>query len=289
MGEWLKVWIIIKKVLFFKLFIINQTPITIVSITLFLLVLFGLFYISNKIVSLCVKVIPKKRFDDNAVYIISKIVRYILLTLSFVFSLQLIGISLTSMAVMFGFLSVGIGFGLKNITSNFISGIVLLFEQPIKVGDLISINNVEGYVKDIKIRSTIIQTMDDRTIIVPNSYFIESEVTNWSYASQSLRIKINIGVSYDSDLQLVLDALYEVAKEHPDVLKEPEPYIRFVEFGDSALNLFLAVWVKNSDDYYRVKSELHCSIVNKFRKNKIEIPFPQRDLHIKNKLSGGRK
>lgn len=275
-----EIWQHIVNIFSFKLVNIGSTPLTLSSICLFLLVLFGLLYVSHKITLFLEKKLPRKRLNDNAIYIASKLIRYVLFSLSIIVSIQIIGISLTSLAVIFGFLSVGIGFGLQNITSNFISGVVLLFEQPIKIGDHISVDDVDGYVKEIKIRSTTIQTLDERTIIIPNSHFIESKVTNWSYGSQRLRIKVNIGVSYDSDLDLVMRSLLEVAAEHPDVLDDPKPVVRFVEFGDSSWNLFLAGYVNSISDYYSVTSDLHCSIVHKFRENNIDIPFPQRDLRI---------
>jgi len=186
--------------------------------------------------------------------------------------------------VVFGFLSVGIGFGLQNITSNFISGLILLFERPIKIGDRVTVGGTEGDVVEIKMRSTVIRSLENISIIVPNSEFVSAQVVNWSHGDKKVRIGINVGVSYQSDLDTVLRTLREVADEHKDVLKTPEPFVRLREFGDSSWNMFMGAWISEPENFYRVRSDLNCAIVRKFRENRVEIPFPQRDLHIRSPL-----
>jgi len=197
-----------------------------------------------------------------------------------VVAFQFVGINLSGLAVIFGLLSVGIGFGLQNVTSNFVAGLILLFERPIKIGDRVSVGDTEGDVCDINIRSTTISTLDNVTIIVPNSEFVSNNVVNWSHGDTKIRLNCEVGVSYNSDLDTVLRCLQEVAEEHPKVLDKPRPDVIFRSFGDSAWNMELRAWVKNPKIHHIVRSEINCAIVRKFRENDIEIPFPQRDLHL---------
>ena len=193
---------------------------------------------------------------------------------------QFIDIDLSGVAVIFGFLSVGIGFGMQNLTSNFISGLILLFEQHIQVGDRVTVGDTEGNVVEINIRSTTIRSLNNIALIVPNSEFIQSTVTNWSHGDPKTRLEIDIGVSYDSDLDLVIQSLLAVANEHSLLLKDPAPNVWFTSFGDSAWNLQLLVWVDSPKVRRQVTSEINCAIVRKFREHNIESPFPQRDLHV---------
>jgi small-conductance mechanosensitive channel len=213
-----------------------------------------------------------------------RIGHYIVMIIGTIFAFQFVGIDLSGLAVIAGLLSVGIGFGLQNITSNFMSGIILLFERPIKVGDRITVGDVVGDVMAINMRSTTVQTLNNITIIVPNSEFVSSTVTNWSHGDPKVRVDIEVGVSYGSDLDTVLESLKEVAEEHPDVLKNPEPDVLLSEFGDSSWNMILRVWIPSPKKYYVFQSEINCNIVRKFREKNIEIPFPQRDLHVRSPL-----
>jgi small-conductance mechanosensitive channel len=197
---------------------------------------------------------------------------------------QFVGIDLSGLAVIFGLLSVGIGFGLQNVTSNFVAGLILLFERPIKIGDRVSIGDTEGDITAINMRATTIRSLRNITIIVPNSEFISQQVVNWSHGDPKVRLDVEVGVSYQSDLDMVLQCLEEVARESPDVLKEPAPEVIFLNFGDSSWNMQLRVWLANPYDYYRIRSLLNQAIVRKFRENQVEIPFPQRDLHVRSSI-----
>ncbi|HYT56414.1 MAG TPA: mechanosensitive ion channel domain-containing protein, partial [Verrucomicrobiae bacterium] len=194
------------------------------------------------------------------------------------------GIDLTGLAIILGFLSVGIGFGLQNITSNFVAGLILLLERPIKVGDRIMVGNQEGDVVEINMRSTTIRTLNNVAVIVPNSEFVSSKVENWSYGDETVRVDVNVGVSYESDLETVIRSLREVAAEHPQVLKNPAPDVLHTGFGDSAWNMRLRIWLEDSQRHLEVHSEINCAIVRKFQQNRVEIPFPQRDLHVRSPL-----
>ena len=210
------------------------------------------------------------------------IARFIFLFIGTIVIIQGAGIDLSSLSLLAGALGVGIGFGLQNITDNFISGIIILFEKPIKVGDRIEVGDVEGDVTNISVRATTVLTNDNISIIVPNSEFISSRVINWSHNDRNVRYRVPLGVSYNEDPKIVEEILLSVADENPHVLKTPKPYVFFDEFGDSSLNFTLAIWTSSHTDKPRIlKSELYFSIFEKFREKGIEIPFPQRDLHIK--------
>jgi small-conductance mechanosensitive channel len=186
------------------------------------------------------------------------------------------------LAVIAGALGVGIGFGLQNIVSNFVSGLILLTERPIQIGARVDVGGTMGDVIRIGARSTTIVTNDNITIIVPNSEFITGRVINWSIGDPKVRFRIPIGVSYGSDPRVVERLLIEVAEANPHVLKNPEPTVRFVECADSSLNFELRVW--SVDMVTRpgaLRSELNFAIWDKFKQHGIEIPFPQRDLHLK--------
>ena len=276
---------ILKGVLQFKLFTLNQTPVTLMSLVIFLIIFMFLLILSGYLSRLLrSRVLPKFHLEESIIYNISRVFYYAFLVMSTAFSFQFIGIDFSGLVVVFGFLSVGIGFGLQNITSNFISGLILLFERPIKIGDRVTVGGTEGDVVEIKMRSTVIRSLDNISIIVPNSEFVSAQVINWSHGDKKVRIGINVGVSYQSDLDTVLRTLREVADEHGEILKNPQPFVRLKEFGDSSWNMFLGVWIDDPSDYYRIRSDLNCAIVRKFRENGVEIPFPQRDLHIRSPL-----
>lgn len=269
----------------FTLFTINRTPITLSSVFLFLIVL-AITYFFAKFTNFFILRRLLKRFnvDEGLRFTLQRINFYTLMLIGVIIAFQFIGIDLSGLAVIFGMLSVGIGFGLQNITSNFVSGIILLLERPIKIGDRVMVGDTEGDVLDINIRSTTISSLNNVSIIVPNSDFISSKVINWSHGDPKVRITIDVGVSYDSDLDLVLHTLREVADEHPNVLKRPEPDVLFLSFGDSAWNLRLRVWLPNPKNHHKIRSELNIAIVRKFRERNIEIPFPQQDLHVRSSV-----
>lgn len=269
----------------FKLFTLKQTPITVMSVVMFFGFLVGLILIAKYVTRLVVtRLLPKFHLDSSTNYTIGRILYYSMIVVSAIFSFQFVGIDFSGLLVVFGFLSVGIGFGLQNITSNFISGLILLFERPIKIGDRVTVGDTEGDVIEIRMRSTVIQTLNNIAIIVPNSELVSSQVVNWSHGDRKVRLGVKVGVSYQSDLDTVLRCLKEVATEHKETLDTPEPFVRLMEFGDSSWNMFLGAWIAGPENYYRILSDLNCEIVRKFRERGVEIPFPQRDLHIRSPL-----
>jgi small-conductance mechanosensitive channel len=276
---------VIHEIMSFKLFEINQTVITLTSLIVFSLV-FGAFTVLSRIVRRVLggQVFPRLSVDEGTQYTLSRIIHYIVMIIGAVVAFQFVGIDLTGLAVVLGFLSVGIGFGLQNVTSNFVAGLILLFERPIKVGDRVTVGDKEGDVIEINIRSTTIRTLNNIAVIVPNSEFISATVVNWSYGDQRVRLEVDVGVSYGSDLETVLRTLKEIATQHGEILQVPAPEVLHMGFGDSAWNMRLRVWISRPQHHLQIRSEVNCAIVKKFRDNGIEIPFPQRDLHVRSPL-----
>ncbi|MCA1994006.1 MAG: mechanosensitive ion channel, partial [Coleofasciculus sp. S288] len=195
--------------------------------------------------------------------------------------LQIWGLDVRSLAILASVLGVGIGFGVQNITNNLISGLIITLERPIQVGDFVKVGELVGTVERIGARSTEIRTLDQVAIIVPNSRFLETEVINWSHGDPVSRLKLTVPVAYGSDIKKVQAALLEAAKNHPEVLVRPQPQVWFQGFGDCALNFDLLVWTGEPHKQYRVKSDLYYRIEASLRRYGIEVPFPQRDLHVR--------
>jgi small-conductance mechanosensitive channel len=269
----------------YKLFEINRTPVTLSSVIMFVIVI-TVFFLFSRLLQRVLKdkILTRFRIDPGTQYTLFRISHYIIMIIGCLFAFQFIGIDLSGLAVIVGLLSVGIGFGLQNVTSNFISGFILLFERPIKIGDRITVGHTEGDVIAINMRSTTIRPLNNISIIVPNTEFISSQVINWSHGDPKVRLVVQVGVSYNSDLDAVIQALREVAEESPHVLKHPEPDILFSGFGDSSWNMELRVWLQDPKNYYPIRSEINCAIVHKFRQHGIEIPYPQRDLHVRSPM-----
>jgi small-conductance mechanosensitive channel len=266
----------------YKLFEINRTPVTLSSLVMFVVVITVFFSVSRVLQNLLRnKILAHFRIDKGTQFTMSRISHYLVMIVGLVVAFQFIGIDLSGLAVILGLLSVGIGFGLQNITSNFIAGIILLFERPIKIGDRVTVGRTEGDVVAINMRSTTVQSLNNIAIIVPNSEFISTQVINWSHGDPKVRLVVEVGVSYSSDLDLVIRALREVADESPDVLKAPDPDVLLSSFGDSACKMELRVWLPDPYRYYLIRSGINCAIVRKFKQLGIEIPFPQRDLTIR--------
>jgi len=269
----------------FQLFEINQTPITVKSVVLFFGV-FIIFFLASRIITRGIVGRILRRFEIEAGirFTMRRVTHYVVMIIGTLVAFQFIGIDLSGLAVIFGLLSVGIGFGLQNVTSNFISGIILLFERPITVGDRVTVGEVEGDVLSINMRSTTIRSINNISIIVPNTEFVASQVTNWSHGDPKIRLMIDVGVSYNSDPDLVVNTLREVAAGHRAVLKSPAPDVLLSSFGDSAWNMILLAWIDDPKSHAMIRSEINCEIVRRFRDKKIEIPFPQRDLHLRSPL-----
>jgi len=212
---------------------------------------------------------------------ITRLVHYSILVIGLMVLMKLLGFKFGDIAIIGGALGVGIGFGLKEIVNNFVSGLILLFERPVKVGDIIVVGQDMGEVTALGLRATTVQTFDNAEIVIPNAELITCSVTNWTLAEKRVRVKVPIGVAYGTDIPKVLEILLSCANSNPTVLTQPPPSALFTAFGDSSLNFVLRAWVSDFNDSYRVRSELNQDIENEFQMAGIEIPFPQRDLHLK--------
>ena len=226
-------------------------------------------------------VYKKMYLDESVQYTFSVAIKYFMLIIGMFVGLTALGVELAALTVFAGTVGIGIGFGLQDIAKNFVSGIVMLVERPVKVGDYIEVNNLPGKVRAIKARSTVVDTFDNISVIVPNADFMNQKVINWSYSDKITRVKISVGVVYGSDTELVKDSLMEAAKSHGRVLLNPEPYVWFENFGDSSLNFKLHIWTDEPENRFTLKSDLHYMIDKVFRERKITIAFPQRDVHFK--------
>jgi len=220
--------------------------------------------------------------EEGALYSISVIAQYVIGFIAFVVIIQAAGIDLSTLTVIFGALGIGIGFGLQSIINNFVSGLVILIERPVKVGDRVEIGNLEGDITEIALRATTVMTNEGIAVIVPNSHLVSQQVVNRSLQDRRIRFKIPVGVDYRSDPEQVRRVLLEVAAAHPGVIKHPEPRVIFEAFGESSLNFFLWVW---THDYinrpFIFRSEMNFAIHAAFKEAGIQVPFPQRDIHIK--------
>ena len=252
-----------------------------------LLILFASVIIVERIVQkqLIRRFLCRTKLQPSLQFGLSRIIGYTLIAVGFYVAFQLVGVDLSSLAIIAASLGVGIGFGLQNIINNLVSGIIILAERPISIGDRIEVAGVAGRVTKIQLRSTTVVTNDNITMIVPNADFISNTVTNWSHGDPKVRIRVPVGVAYGSDLKLLQGLLLEAAAEHPKALGDPSPVVLFTEFGDNSLNFELGVWTQEmTATPIHFTSEMNFIIEQKLRDNDIEIPFPQRDLHIRSGL-----
>ncbi len=272
----------IKNFLDYKIFTLGNNEITFWKLTFFIFSIVFLIVGVNIVTRLLKnKVLPKGNLDLGMRYSIANLVRLFLITIGIIIIISTSGVDMSVLTILFGTLGIGIGFGLQSVFSNFISGIIILIERPVKVGDRIEIGDTSGDVIDISFRATTILTNDNINIIVPNSDFINKEVINWSHNDKVVRFKIPIGVSYLSDVRLVEKLLLEVAHENEDVHKEINSVVRFINFGDSSLNFELRIWTTTLiHKQGKITSDLNFAILEKLLQNNIVIPFPQRDVHI---------
>lgn len=249
------------------------------------LILLALFaFIVARLLSEGIKrsLLVRMGLDRGSREAISTIISYIFATFGCIFVLQGAGINLTSLTVLAGVVGIGFGFGLQNLASNFISGLTLLFEQQIRVGDFIEIDTLLGTVETISIRSTIIKTIDGLFVIIPNIKFVETNIINWSYRDPRCRLHIPVGVAYGTDPVLVTEALLVAARMEPNILSHPSPKVWFRGFGDNALNFELLVWIDQPQESDAIKSAVNFLIDYELRHRNIEIPFPQQDLWLRN-------
>ena len=259
---------------------------SLIQIFLLIALLMAVFWISSRTKRfLFNRFLINSGLDRPLQYAISQIVSNVVLIVGIFIVLENTGIHLGALTVFAGAVGVGVGFGLQNIASNFISGLVILTERPITIGDRVEVAGVAGQVQQIRARSTVIRTNDNITMIVPNTKFIDSPVTNWTYGDPRVRFRIPVGVAYGSDVNKVREALLAAGRENANTLKDPEPSVFLEKFGESSIEFELVVW--SSEMSYRprrYRSDLNFAIEQKLREVGIEISFPQRDLHFRNVL-----
>jgi small-conductance mechanosensitive channel len=245
-------------------------------------ILYGSFLASWVLQGLLLEqVFPKRRVQRGVQLALSRLVHYALVTVGFLFALGALGVNFRNITIIGGALGVGIGFGLQSIVNNFVSGLILLFERPIKVGDWVQMADQWGEISKIGLRATVVQTFDRSEIVVPNADLVSNQVTNWTLTDRYMRIRVNVGVAYGSDVPLVIQTLKEVALDNPMVVSDPAPQILFMAFGESSLDFELRIWVNEIGNFVEVRSQLNQEIDRSFREAGIEIAFPQRDLHLR--------
>jgi small-conductance mechanosensitive channel len=213
-------------------------------------------------------------------FAISKLLRYALAVVGFVFAIVVMGFDVTKVTILAGALGVGIGFGLQTIVNNFVSGLILLFERPININDVATVDNLMGTVRQLGIRSTVIETFDGAEVIVPNADLVSKTVTNWTKSNRRRRAEIDVGVAYGTDADTVLGILEKIARSRKEVMEDPEPFAVFTGFGDSALNFRLYVWLSDLSEVLRTPGRIRQQILHELTAADIQIPFPQRDVRV---------
>ncbi|WP_240924014.1 mechanosensitive ion channel family protein [Mariprofundus ferrooxydans] len=227
-----------------------------------------------------------EHFSSSARVALAKFSRFFLITIAILIAMDAVGIDLTALAVFGGAVGVGIGFGLQRITSNFISGFILLLDRSIKPGDVITVRDKFGWVQELHARYIVVRDRDGVETLIPNENLVTSEVINWSYSDPNLRMKIRVQISYDDDPEQAMELMLDCARASPRVLTEPEPLCRLIDFGDNGIVLELRIWIADPQNGLGgPRSEVNLAIWRAFKQTGITIPYPQRDIHIKN---GGR-
>jgi len=245
-------------------------------------ILYGSFLLSRIVQKMLMdEVLAKRRVEAGVRVSIARLVHYVLICIGFLVALLALGFEFTKLTIMLSALGVGIGFGLQGVVNNFVSGLILLFERPVRVGDYIEFDGKWAEIQKIGLRATIVQTFDQADVIIPNADLVSNQVINWTLSNRRVRLIIPVGVAYGSDTALVMETLLACAKENSKVAEAPIPQVLFLNFGESSLEFELRVWVLDADNRLVVSSELHQEIDRRFREAKIEIAFPQRDLHLR--------
>jgi potassium-dependent mechanosensitive channel len=263
------------------LFRVGGTDVTLASLISFFVFVVLAFVVSSLLQRTLKRVYSRRGIDEGVQYALNRLLHYAVLAIGIFLALDNLGISVTALAGLGAILAVGIGFGLQNIAQNFVSGLILLLERPVKRGDFVEVGTSKGTVREIRARATVVTTVDNVDILVPNGQFITEPVVNQTYATRRIRIRVDVGVAYGSDTDLVRRTLERVAEEHALVLADPAPKVWFTSFGESSLDFSLLVWIDEPILQPQISSDLRFAIDQAFRAASVEIPFPQRDLHIR--------
>lgn len=274
------IWIVLD----YPLIKIGKSSITVWAILLNLILIMSFVIITSKLKDWLLTAVTSRRGVNTSNWRATiTLSYYALIILGLVGILQTTGLDLSFFTVLTGAIGIGVGFGMQTIFSNFVSGVIILLEKPLKLGDRIEVGTIAGNVQNISVRATTIVTNDNVSIIVPNSEFISKQVINWSHSGNRVRLNISVPVSYDCDPDLIEKLLLQVADNEPGVLKLPSPKVQLTEFGDSGLKFSLQVWTQEYTDRMGVlKSLLNFGVLRIFNDNKIRIPYPQREIHVYN-------
>ena len=267
-----------KEILNYTLIEVGQYQLKLAAVLMVLIIAiicFVFLFIIRKIIY------GSKRIDEGKKYSFYNLVKYFLLVIAIVISLQTIGFDVSVILAGSAALLVGIGLGLQNLFSDFVSGIVLLIDATIKVNDVIEVNGLVCKVQEIKLRTTTVLTRDDKSIILPNSILTKNQIINWTHSEVDSRFEIQVGIDYGSDVTLAMEILKQAVHQQKDILKEPKPFVRFTDYADSSLLLTVFFWTNEVFRVENIKSEIRVRIFQMFKENNITIPFPQRVIHTR--------
>jgi len=269
-----------KNILEYKLIEIGNYTLSVYSIAALITVILATWVFLKIIKN---GILRNRMFSKARQYAIYQIVKYIVIIIALIISLTILGVKVSVMLAGSAALLVGVGLGLQNLFNDFVSGIIILIDATIKVNDVIEVDGLFCRVQKINIRTTTVLTRDDKYIILPNSTLTGSRLINWTHGHDTSRFEIKIGVDYSSDIHKVMQIIQSVADEHPMVIKDPKPFVRLIDFGNSSIDFLLLFW---SDEVFRIeniKSEIRIKVFDRFAENNITIPFPQRVVHMRPK------
>jgi small-conductance mechanosensitive channel len=269
-----------------EIFSLNEDPITLGQVIAVALTVVVVLTLTSWLIRMVSQRLLKGGRDVNLVQLISRLVWFAALTILFFTALSMLNVPLGAFAFVTGAVAIGVGFGAQNIINNFISGWILMGERPIRIGDLLEVNNTLGRVEAINTRSTRIKRTDGVRIVIPNSHLLENMVVNWNLGDEDIRIFVSVGVAYGSPVRRVAELIEQAVTEQEDVLQDPEPRVLFQDFGNSALLFEAYFWtrLRPGGDLRRLRSEIRFRIDDLFRENDIVIAFPQKDVHLDGKL-----
>ena len=269
----------------FKLFTMGETAFSVALVAKIVAGLVAAWFISQVLrIAIFQRLLARTKMERGVQFAIARMGYYITLVIALLVVVDTAGLQLGSLAIFGGLVGVGLGFGMQNIAANFVSGVILLLERPVKVGDAVTVDDMQGIVESISMRVTKLLTYDNVMVYVPNSRFVNENVINWSAEDAKVRVHVDVGVSYSSDVEKVREILLQTARDNQDVLDEPAPAVWFTDFGDSALTFRLLAWVPNPSLRAAVPTALRFAITKAFRQNDVEIPFPQRDIHVRSSV-----
>ncbi|PKI08183.1 mechanosensitive ion channel protein [Shewanella sp. 11B5] len=271
----------------FVVFTYDDSPITLLQLLQVPLYIFLAWFIITRVGRLIVKALKRRKVGADAIHLFTRMYFIISIAVLVFTSMEILNIPLTAFAFVSGAIAIGVGFGAQNIINNFISGWILMWERPIRIGDFLEVGEARGVVECINTRSTLIRRNDGVHMLVPNSQLLENTVTNWTLIDKNARTFIRVGVAYGSDVIKVRDLIYQVIGERDDILPQPKPLVLFEDFGDNALIFDLIFWVSavSETDIRRRRSEIRFRMYELFNENEVVIAYPQRDLHVDGNLT----